>query len=143
MHLSSADAVKLLRDDVKNLKERLARAIETGETFEKQLRERERESESRKEEIQRLQHAVAESEAELEASRTRAQAAEAKAEDVSKVAEKRKTMIDEMAIQAQTDADHFQAETAEMRKKLDEALETSEERMRETRKRSAEETVVR
>ena len=54
------------------------------------------------------------------------------------MAEKRKALIDEMAIQAQTDADHFQAELTEMRKKHEEALETSEERMRETRKRGVE-----
>jgi len=136
--LSSADAVKLLREDVKNLKERLARSVNTGETFEKQLREREKEVGVCREEIQRFHDELGRMEATLEALRSRCEDAEAKAEEVGKVADKRKALIDEMAIQAQTDADHFTAEMTEMRKKHEEALETSEERMRETRKRGVE-----
>ena len=41
--LSSGDAVKLLREDVRSLKERLAASVQTGETFERELRDREAE----------------------------------------------------------------------------------------------------
>ena len=80
--MSSADAVKLLREDVKNLKERLSRSITTGETFEKEWREREREVQTCREEIQRLKEELARSEAEANASKASSEAAEAKAEEV-------------------------------------------------------------
>ena len=139
VNLSSADAVKLLREDVKTLKERLARSVETGEMFERQLREREKElTQCRDEIVPKLTSDLATAEAAAVDAGAHAEMEARKAEEAGKLAEKRKSIIDEMAIRAQKEADQFTAEMAEVKGKLEETRSTLDEKKTEARKKGVE-----
>merc|ERR1711990_34217 len=64
-----------------------------------------------------------------------AEALRAKVEELGKMAEKRKTMIDEMAIQSQTEADNFKVEMATLRDRQKAELQSCEEKNKELKKR--------
>ena len=135
VNLFSADAVTVLREDVKTLKERLSWAVETGEMFERQLNEWEKELTAYCDEtVPQLTSDLATA----QDANARAETAARQEKETGKLAEKRKLMIDEMAIRAQKEADQFTVEMTEIKGKLEETKSALDEKKTEARKKGVE-----